>query len=79
MKKFFIALSLIISNSLFGANCDNLLKEADKYLSRVALCEATADKHATIALAYYKDMKFVHTIMKIIVQIIELDIKKYFK
>ena len=37
MKKFFIAWSLIISNSLFGANCDNLLKEADKYLNRVAL------------------------------------------
>ena len=54
MKKFFIAWSLIISNSLFGANCDNLLKEADKYLSRVALCEATSEKHATIALAYYK-------------------------
>ncbi|OQR40529.1 hypothetical protein AS859_11215, partial [Aliarcobacter cryaerophilus] len=27
MKKFFIAWSLIISNSLFGANCDNLLNE----------------------------------------------------
>ena len=54
MKKFFIAWSLIISNSLFGANCDNLLKEADKYLSRVALCEVTAEKHATISLAYYK-------------------------
>ena len=54
MKRIFIALSLILSSSLFGANCDNLLKEADKYLSRVALCEATAEKHATIALAYYK-------------------------
>ena len=56
MKKILIV-GLIATSSLFGeygTNCDNLLKEADKYLSRVALCEVTAEKHATIALAYYK-------------------------
>ncbi len=56
MKKILIV-GLIATSSLFGAigtNCDNLLAEADKYLSRVALCEVTAEKHATISLAYYK-------------------------
>ena len=56
MKKILIV-GLIATSSLFGeygTNCDNLLKEADKYLSIVALCEVTAEKHATIALAYYK-------------------------
>lgn len=56
MKKILIV-GLIATSSLLEAsvtNCDSLLREADKYLSRVALCEATSEKHATIALAYYK-------------------------
>ena len=56
MRKI-LFIGLLATSSLFGANganCDNLLKEADKYLNRVALCEVTAEKHATIALAYYK-------------------------
>lgn len=56
MRKI-LFIGLLATSSLFGeygTNCDNLLKEADKYLSRVALCEVTAEKHATIALAYYK-------------------------
>ena len=56
MRKI-LFIGLLATSSLFGeygTNCDNLLKEADKYLNRVALCEVTAEKHATIALAYYK-------------------------
>ncbi len=46
MRKI-LFIGLLATSSLFGANgtnCDNLLKEADKYLSRVALCEVTAEK-----------------------------------
>ncbi|MEV9477493.1 hypothetical protein ACOTVS_09810 [Aliarcobacter butzleri] len=53
MKKL-IFIGLITCGPLFANNCDILLKEADKYLQRVPLCDVTSEKHANIALAYYK-------------------------
>ncbi|WP_418181384.1 hypothetical protein ACNSOL_11835 (plasmid) [Aliarcobacter lanthieri] len=53
MKKL-IYIGLLSCSSLFAANCDDLLKEADKYLQRVPLCDVSAEKNANIALVYYK-------------------------
>ncbi|MCT7647564.1 hypothetical protein [Aliarcobacter butzleri] len=53
MKKSILFLFLLYS-SLVASNCQDILKEADKYLQRVPLCDITAEKHANIALTYYK-------------------------
>lgn len=53
MKKSIIFLFFIYSN-LTATSCLDILKEGDKYLNRVPLCEATNEKHSNIANAYYK-------------------------
>ena len=61
MKRNIFLIILGISSSLFAAEdqvdkgrCGHILAEGDKYLGRVSLCDVSAEKHANIALAYYK-------------------------
>lgn len=53
MKK---TLFLLFFTSFLLANdsCLNLLKEGDKYLQRIPLCDETAEKHALLAKAYFE-------------------------
>ncbi len=43
-----------IAMSLYATECENLLKEGDKYLQRIPLCDVVAVDNATLAKAYYE-------------------------
>lgn len=52
MKKILATLTLIAINS-FGSGCDDLLREGDKYLQRIPLCDEMSAQNAAIANTYY--------------------------
>lgn len=65
MKGLIGSLALAVLFSSFGlaadekqetldTKCNYILAEGDKFLQRVPLCEESAQKHASIAMAYYK-------------------------
>lgn len=60
MKKYFFILLTICSYSFAAetqtdtGRCGHILAEGDKYLQRVPLCDVSAEKHANIAMVYYK-------------------------
>lgn len=56
-----VLLTIFGLSSLFANSCDYILKEGDKYLKRIPLCEVTAEKHSNIALAYYKRYELCKT------------------
>lgn len=43
-----------IAMSLYATECENLLKEGDKYLQRIPLCDVVAVDNAILAKAYYE-------------------------
>lgn len=43
-----------LAMSLYATECENLLKEGDKYLQRIPLCDVVAADNAILAKAYYE-------------------------